>query len=823
MDKAKELTTNPFKYKNKYNKELDLINKIIEKNINVVESERDEKLINEFDKLLNKTKDPIQAQIRGTVLNDLGYVEIAQLFYNKAIELGYVVESKIILEDIYTDDNIEDIEDFVTNKLVNNFIQKEDPSTNDIINLKIKHVTYNTHSVTLSFDDESTMEISYKDINKLFDGDQIIQKGNDYLYGIALINTPELETMENNNVNETVFSNDYYDNLDHMYFRFTNGYKPEDDPSIRENIEEFINTLPEEYNREEVTDYLNMYVKEPISDVTSEPIVAEKYKLGDTYSSNFDYNGMFNYALSINMDTPISSLKKLKKSLVDTNYHGAAKELAVIIDYREKAWDVTFDTFKHYIKKALNEINEAVGTIDLEADIAANLYPSIKDNPNYTVADLEEEILNHGGTLDMVDKVMAYLVNMGINFAIEEEPELEPGEEPYLMESKKSEYDKYFLTKTKEFGVSNISDITHDQWIEIDNGWIAQNENPYQEYFKSKLKEFGVNNISELTNDQWENIDKGWVAQNEALRNVTVKFDNGDEINTNMAAHLTDEEIYNYYAIDKEFNLGSGENDKIAKVKEVIINEAQVQLPTPIGNTYTQVLPLAGDVNPKYNIFDENEKEYVKPDFNIDAVKRMIEADSFLNFSYHNLLSGDFEKDMELIYNTYIKKDDKYMSKLKTYESYSKMLKENILATTKYNTMLEEIINNFNIDLGEDTTDIMFKMAEFIDANKAKFKSYFALLTPDLKEEFRNKFNNTAYAEVAQELLDTDFNISKEDIDNISSMSNKLEISEQLALLLLNIVKSVYNEYQYKMITDDIETNSILFMTIIAVIFKTLQ
>ena len=39
MDKAKELSKNPFKIKNKYNKELDIINKIIDKNAKLPESE----------------------------------------------------------------------------------------------------------------------------------------------------------------------------------------------------------------------------------------------------------------------------------------------------------------------------------------------------------------------------------------------------------------------------------------------------------------------------------------------------------------------------------------------------------------------------------------------------------------------------------------------------------------------------------------------------------------------------------------------------------------------------------------------------------------
>jgi len=67
------------------------------------------------------------------------------------------------------------------------------------------------------------------------------------------------------------------------------------------------------------------------------------------------------------------------------------------------------------------------------------------------------------------------------------------------------------------------------------------------------------------------------------LRSVTVKYSDGSVINTNMAAHLSDEEIRNYYKIGKQFNLGNGKvdgdgniGDNIQTVADVIINETTV-------------------------------------------------------------------------------------------------------------------------------------------------------------------------------------------------------------------------------------------------------
>jgi len=55
------------------------------------------------------------------------------------------------------------------------------------------------------------------------------------------------------------------------------------------------------------------------------------------------------------------------------------------------------------------------------------------------------------------------------------------------------------------------------------------------------------------------------------LREVKVTYENGTIIETCMAKNITDEEIKDYFKIGKVFNLGEGENDLLARVKEVQI------------------------------------------------------------------------------------------------------------------------------------------------------------------------------------------------------------------------------------------------------------
>lgn len=65
------------------------------------------------------------------------------------------------------------------------------------------------------------------------------------------------------------------------------------------------------------------------------------------------------------------------------------------------------------------------------------------------------------------------------------------------------------------------------------------------------------------------------IATRNNLRLVKVYFegDDGstDSILTEMAAHLTDDDIYNYYRTGRYFNLGSGQYDNMMQVKSVTI------------------------------------------------------------------------------------------------------------------------------------------------------------------------------------------------------------------------------------------------------------
>ena len=84
---------------------------------------------------------------------------------------------------------------------------------------------------------------------------------------------------------------------------------------------------------------------------------AKKFKPGDKWSSDFDYDGMLKYALTVNEKTPIKMLNKLFDSATDVNYHTPFANLGIAIDWIE---DGDKKGAKDYIKNFHEDIKKEI-------------------------------------------------------------------------------------------------------------------------------------------------------------------------------------------------------------------------------------------------------------------------------------------------------------------------------------------------------------------------------------------------------------------------------------------------------------------------------
>jgi hypothetical protein len=82
---------------------------------------------------------------------------------------------------------------------------------------------------------------------------------------------------------------------------------------------------------------------------------AKKFKPGDMWSNDFDYEGMLRYGLKVNEKTPIKMLNKLFDSATDVNYHTPFRNLGIAIDWIE---DGDKKGAKDYIKNFHDDIKK---------------------------------------------------------------------------------------------------------------------------------------------------------------------------------------------------------------------------------------------------------------------------------------------------------------------------------------------------------------------------------------------------------------------------------------------------------------------------------
>jgi hypothetical protein len=280
---------------------------------------------------------------------------------------------------------------------------------------------------------------------------------------------------------------------------------------------------------------------------------------------------------TINGIDSLQYIKKMKSDFPDENL-----EIKFIIDTPEsdgqtKIINVDFDEFLSYVRENWFK-NEKIDDETLETEVTYNMFQYYvldnMDKVSQTVdethsKDVEPELKEHHiesrenittfilsktdkyteQQLDGMDYDSLYKVYLDIesqNF-----PNTEKETEPNLIVGQENMEEEQKTIKQK------IDDLKHIIKKE------ASKEKPDIELLK-KLR-------ADMEELEKQSNNKSMDENNKKLRSVKVNFENGDYINTSMASHLTDEDIYKYYKVGRTFNVGSGDKDVLTKVKSVEI------------------------------------------------------------------------------------------------------------------------------------------------------------------------------------------------------------------------------------------------------------
>ena len=96
------------------------------------------------------------------------------------------------------------------------------------------------------------------------------------------------------------------------------------------------------------------------------------YKLGDTWSRVFDYDGMLEKGIEAGVDWPIEDLEKLYTSFEDVNYHKEAGHLWAAIQEIKKGYTsiamVDLDKFNCECEKTLSDFSQPETKYDTDWD-----------------------------------------------------------------------------------------------------------------------------------------------------------------------------------------------------------------------------------------------------------------------------------------------------------------------------------------------------------------------------------------------------------------------------------------------------------------------
>ncbi len=808
----KELTKLPKALQLKTKNETLFICKLIDKiKKNTIPAEFQEKAETELQKLLLKTKDATKAQLRFNIIEELDFKNVAQLFKDKAIELGYTIQenknTKNIMENIQEQDDIETIKQhFLTCDVINGI-----PYVTNIPDIKIIKseltgkvringlIVGKTVPVKPEKHNGSPIEVDAKIIQVdrggvlVDDGSgfekQVLFKIEDKNFDFGTVKYGYLQ-LNDDQANESKINENIQEQDDDLKNRAQNKYKfrslDEIDgkvygtyipgakivkstikpgsvkiiglkvgdmvPVIRRSNSELenmkiIQIMPQGIlcdNLSGIEQFVRFNVEETEENIFTGRLYIMKMdesKINENIQENeekeFDCNMSFKVYSTISDEDQVRDYLETIFDGIDSIHD---KEITVTYDDFNINDFIKKESIEHFDKEYQNQFDEKLlpayrnikKSLNDLSDIADKLLEQHKEKQSYNTEMMKINT-------DLID-IKAMFTNMQLTESNKEEN--------FELSASIVFKDLETLTKTKE-EISNV----------IDNN------------------KKGIKNNTLQSNINMQEI-------NEKLRSVKVIFENGDEINTNMAAHLTDEEIKDYYKIGKQFNVGIGPNDNMQIVKEVIILENNTNKVEEI------VIKQVEEAVQKMFIYDKNElskqtifegdelPEVVIPEYNPATLKKLIENDPFLAFSYRTLMTGNETEDLDMVYKTHIKGDSDMEARLKTFESYTFSVYEKLNSKDPYATFIINSFKSINEGIG---SDIVNTVSSKLHSFTSKVKDMFSLSTNDVRNEIRTLFSSMSLEEFVTKLKNSGITANDFKTNENAAIDTDLTVKEKIA------------------------------------------
>lgn len=647
----KFLTKEPFKLQNKYLKEKEIITKIIDKvSKKTIASELKDALQLEFEKLLLKTKDPVQLWIRGQVFEDEKFDAVASAFKLKAEEAGY-----------------------------NNHIIKEN---HDCV---IDGITYNTDissNATFKKNDNNRVALFGVKVGDLvryqdFGGEG---KGNITSIGKNGITVDDGSGVER----ELILKYDKQDDTKvYAYLKLNENKNTENNMNKECKCNgNCVCSTTKETNEKVMKTYNGVLA---FSFISAEDVDGAKEEI----EGEFD-------KLKFIFNKEITMIEGVNENLIDGTH--LQKSTVVPGRKKQKGLVVTFTGRKDDWGRKLYKGNNG----NMYADVDGIIHElTASGEPNVPVS---AKIIEPKATPSNMNRAMK-ITKMAED----------------LLEEAQSAFWAVVANKYP----NAPGDFTPEQTITFDNAcriaisqWINNNVD--------------VDAITE------KKINK---VVNEGIYHLQSNYDDFAEF-----------EYYNdMYNLAERLGFESAQEawDKNPKVNVTTNVEEFKIVPedTPVTEHKQEMM-----YKNAFQMFEPGEITEEK-EYNDTSLKNLIESDAFLKFSYATLSTGDDEKDLDMIYNNYVKGDDAMKSKLKQFESYTFSILEKFNKSRQLNSSILETLKQYDIQINEGIlSDVVNKISTALSGLKSKAIQVYQMATSDVKAELKRVFSGMSLKEIADKI-----------------------------------------------------------------------
>jgi hypothetical protein len=350
----------------------------------------------------------------------------------------------------------------------------------------------------------------------------------------------------------------------------------------------------------------------------------------------------------------------------------------------------------------------------------------------------------------------------------------------------------YANTITEAQDYANLASI-----YELHMGVKPENDPNLQENIHKFIESLGVeydkeeieNELKKFHSVYFDNdMTRQKVVEN-ALKQYDVELLYKDGTVANITIEGTIDEIKDKYVSGKKYNLGTPDGVELEldhiKIWDngKLVKESSVHI---VDSNHIQKFMYKNEFIDIYNY------KYEKPEYDITALKYIINEDPFLTYTYNELMEGDWQKDFDMMFNNYIKNDEDFLKKLKTKEKYMMSLNENLVADSLIKSQIVDLLNSQELNFDAPVLNkIVLEIENIIETLKVSLKTEISTSDANTKFEFAEKISSLS----SFELLNKFSRLKYKDINEITTKDiiETFNINEELSTIIVNMLNDVYN------------------------------